>query len=116
MTKNMAISFWLSNDCKNESALKVGEIYIPRTRHTKFLGVYLDEHLNWKYHANQVHNKIQHNKQMLNLSKNYLSKDTLTKIYYAHIYSHLSYALVVWGSMLNASSMEDLFKAQKACV
>ena len=39
MTKTMAINFWPSKDCKNESALELGEIYIPRTRHTVFRSV-----------------------------------------------------------------------------
>ena len=37
-------------------------------------------------------------------------------IYNAHIYSHLSYCLVVWGSMLNAECRDKLYKAQKACI
>ena len=80
MTKTMAISFWPSKDGEDESMLELGGIYIPRIKYTRFLGVYLDEHLNWTYHVNQVHNKIQNKKQMLNLMKHYLSKDTLKKI------------------------------------
>ena len=57
---------------------------------------------------------MQNNKQLLSLSKNFLDIDTLIKIYYTH--SHLSYGLIVWGSMLNAKSREELFKIQKACV
>ena len=53
---------------------------------------------------------------MLNLTKNHLMEETLSKIYYAHIYSHLSYSLVVWGSMLSATLKEDLFRVQKACI
>ena len=37
-------------------------------------------------------------------------------IYNGHIYSHLSYCLVVWGSMLNAECRDKLYKAQKACI
>ena len=37
-------------------------------------------------------------------------------IYNAHIYSHLSYCLVVWESMLNAECRDKLYKAQKACI
>ena len=116
MMKAIAISFWPNNDRENEIPLNLGELQIPRARYTKFLGVYLDEHLNWKYHVNQIHNKIQSNKHMLILAKNHLTEETLSKIYYAHIYSHLSYSLVVWGSMLSATLKEDLFRVQKACI
>ena len=32
------------------------------------------------------------------------------------MYSHLSYSLVVWGSMLNAECRNKLYKAQKVCI
>ena len=37
-------------------------------------------------------------------------------IYYAHIYNHLTYTTVVWGSMLTDSKIENLYKIQKECV
>ena len=45
-----------------------------------------------------------------------LDEKSLMTIYNAHIYSHLSYCLVVWGSMLNAECRDKLYKAQKACI
>ena len=45
-----------------------------------------------------------------------LDEKSLKAIYHAHIYSHLSYCIVVWGSMLNAEHKENLYKAQKACI
>ena len=72
-------------------------VKILMVKQTKFLGVYLDENLDWKYHTSQVYNKIHNNKQLLNLARNTLDKSPLIKLYYAHIYSHMSYGLVVWG-------------------
>ena len=34
-------------------------------------------------------------------------------INYAHIHSHLNYAMLVWGSMLLKNKLEKLFKVQK---
>ena len=115
ITKTVTINFWPTNN-DNSQDLIVENIRIPRVHITKFLGVYLDEDLNWKFHANQVHIKLQNNKQLLNLAKNVLDVNILIKIYYAHVYSHLSYGLMVWGSMLNRSAIDDLFKMQKACI
>ena len=42
--------------------------------------------------------------------------ETLIKIYYAHIHSHLSYGSIVWGSMLNKTSLNDLEHLQKECI
>ena len=40
----------------------------------------------------------------------------MIKMYYAHIFSHINYGIVIWGSMLNSSSLQDLCRAQKACL
>ena len=37
-------------------------------------------------------------------------------IYYAHIYSHLTYTIVVQGSMLTDNKIKKLYKIQKECV
>ena len=92
------------------------DVKIPFVQFTRFLGVYLNKNLDWKYHSNQVYNKIQSNKQLLNISKNLMDMKTLIKIYYAHIHSHLNYGLVVWGSMLNKTLLNDLERLQKACI
>ena len=107
LNKTVAINFW---------SINIMDVKIPIVQFTKFLGVYLDENLDWKYHSNQVYNKIQSNKQLLNISKNFMDVETLIKIYYAHIHSHLSYGLIVWGSMLNKTSLNDLEHLQKACI
>ena len=49
-------------------------------------------------------------------AKHLLPMDALKKIYFAHIYTHLTYSLVVWGSMINKSSYNSLYKLQKECV
>ena len=113
LEKTIVIKFWPE---KKESNIQLNgtDIEIPVVHTTKFLGVFLDENLKWDYHANQVYNKIQTNKQLLSLSRNFLDMPTLTKIYYAHVYSHLSYGLLVWGSMLSKSAISDLSKIQKS--
>ena len=45
-----------------------------------------------------------------------LDEKSLMTIYNAHIYSHLSYCLVVWRSMLNAECRDKLYKAQKVYI
>ena len=115
LTKTVAMEFWPVND-KTSSTIKIMDVEIPVVQVTKFLGVYLDDKLKWKYHANQVYNKIQANKQLLSISKNFLDVQTMNKIYYAHIYSHMRYGLVVWDSMMTKTAKNGLEKLQKACI
>ena len=37
-------------------------------------------------------------------------------MYYAHIHSHLSYAILVWGSTLRESNIKKLQTIQNACI
>ena len=55
-------------------------------------------------------------KSQLALSKNTLSVMARLSIYYAPIYSHLTYTIVVWGSMLADNKIKRLYKIQKECV
>ena len=115
LNKTVVINFWPGNK-RGVNSINIMDVKIPFMQFTRFLGVYLDENLDWKYHSNQVYNKIQSNKQLLNISKNLVDMKTLIKIYYAHIHSHLNYGLIVWGSMLNKTSLNDLEHLQKACI
>ena len=38
--------------------IKIGEQYLQRTKHVKFLGVLMDEHLTWKYHTTELCKKL----------------------------------------------------------
>ena len=49
-------------------------------------------------------------------AKHLLPTDALRKIYFAHIYTHLTYSLVAWGLMIHKSSYNSLYKFQKECV
>ena len=77
ITKTVAIRFW-STDKNTSLQIAVNDVEILTVEVVKFLEVYLDKELNWKYHANQVWNKIWSNKQLLSMSKNILT-DTQCK-------------------------------------
>ena len=94
LNKTVAINLWSGNK-RGANPINIMDVKIPFVQFTKFLGVYLDETLDWKYHSNQVYNKIQSNKQLLNISRNFMDVETLINICYAHIHNHLNYGLIV---------------------
>ena len=53
---------------------------------------------------------------LLKKSKNILDKSALRSVYYAHIHSHLSYAILVWGSKLTIKQIQKLQKVQNTCL
>ena len=74
---------------------------IKATNSSKFLGIWLDENLNWKEHIKNLTTKLKAKIGMLYRGKNLLSVHVKCIIYFAQIQSHLTYGMVVWGSMLS---------------
>jgi hypothetical protein len=64
----------------------------------KFLGVYLDPKLNFKYHVTKMCNKIASSLYAINMAKNFLSSSALKSLYFAIVHSHLIYGIHIWSS------------------
>ena len=59
----------------------------------KFLGVYIDPELNFKYHIDYLRRKISNSLYFINRAKNLLTTNTLKMLYHSLINSHLLYCL-----------------------
>ena len=64
---------------------------------TKFLGVYIDQHLEWKTHVNFIVAKISKSVGLLYKAKYYLPSNSLLTLYYALIYPYLTYCNLIWA-------------------
>ena len=84
---------------KNNISISIDGESIPFVDHTKFLGVWIDNKLNWKEHTEQLLIKLKRNSHLLYRSKNFLTPHAKKIIYYAQIYSHSMYGLSIWGNM-----------------
>ena len=65
---------------------------------TKFLGIIIDQHLEWKYHIDMCKKKISSGNYVLKSLKNILTTSILTTIYNSMIHPYISYGLMLWGS------------------
>ena len=45
-----------------------------------------------------------------------LTTDCLKSVYYAYVYSHLTYGLISWGPMITKSAINELSWIQDACI
>ena len=88
-------------------------VEIPKTSCAKFLGVWLDDKLKWNTHVNKLISKLKCGIGMLCRSKNLLSTKAKKLLYFGQIHSNLSYALCIWGTMLQSSLTNKLRKIQK---
>ena len=96
--------------------IEIHDIIIHPSNSCKFLGVILDEKLDWTPHINDRILKIKRNKNMLQTSVNCLTPFAKKLIYYGHIHSHLIYCLLVWGNICKKGDLTRLSKTQNKCV
>ena len=96
--------------------IEIQDITIHPSKNCKFLGIILDDKLDWTPHINDRILKIKCNKNMLQTSVNCLTPSAKKLIYYGQIHSHLIYCLLVWGSFCKKGDLTWLSKAQNKCV
>ena len=71
---------------------------IERQEFIGFLGVLLDENLNWKKHIKYTENKITKNLGLLYKAKPFIERNALQVLYYSYIQTCINYANITWGS------------------
>ena len=86
LDKTACIMFKKNGD-KSELKLDIGNTHIKSVKETKFLGMWLDCHLNWSSHLNKLFVKLKRNQAMLRLSKNFLNEEARKLVYHSHLES-----------------------------
>ena len=117
ISKTYAMKFWTGKGEKAEKlSLQLNENTIPLVKHTKFLGVIIDEDLNWSKHINNIISKISVNKNLIGRTRNILNDHAKKCIYYSHIYSHISYANTIWSNSVSYKQEKVINTIQKYCI
>ena len=114
LNKTRAMSFLCGN--RVVAPIKIGNVALPEATEFKFLGIWFDLELRWNCHIDKLLLKIKQNSNLLKTSRKFLNKHALLSIYFAHIYSHLNYGLLLWGNMATKSQINQLQKVQNKCV
>ena len=96
--------------------LCIGDEPIKQITSTKFLGVWLDDQLNWRTHYLKLLPKLKRGEKLLQQCKKFLDSPTLKILYYAQFHSHLSYSISTWGSMMPPYLLCKLQQLQDQCV
>jgi hypothetical protein len=81
----------------------------------KYLGVFFDPQLNFKYHLGCVSKKISKALYILRSVKHVLPKSALKTLYFSLIHCHLVYATEIWGCA-TPSTYNDLYVKQKMAI
>lgn len=96
--------------CQKASLANISCDNIDNRVSTKFLGIFLDETLNWEAHIEHVSKKVNQAYYAISQLKNMLDRKHLINVYYALVYCHLCYNVILWGGGVTSGRV---FVAQK---
>ena len=80
----------------------------------KYLGIIIDEFLNWKSHFNVLRTKLGRSIGLVSKIRYFASVNLLRTIYFAIFDSYLHYRCQVWGQNKNASTKKIALIQEKA--
>ena len=95
---NFTIFHPYNKPLKSQVIIKIQKNVIVQKDYIKYLGVIIDSTLTWKNQIKNIANKISRAIGVMYKLRPYLNMTLLKSIYYSLIYSHIVYAIQVWGS------------------
>ena len=104
-----------SNKLPSEPLIKIGKQHIKRVKFVKFLGLLLDENLEWKYHLNELSKKLARTCGIFFKIRYLLPSDVLLCLYNALFMSFLQYGITVWGQT-HKLYLDPVIKLQKRAI
>lgn len=96
--KTNFIFFKQKNKISRNPVITIKNISIKQVTHTKYLGLIIDEKLNWREHMTHVTSKIVPMLGAIYRIRDYLTHKSRMYIYNSFFLSHFRYLLPLWGS------------------
>ena len=112
--KNIKVNF-------DSLCLKIGNENIDRigkgckTSFFKFVGIHLDEFLDWDAHCAHVAAKISSGNFIISRSKNVFPINIRKNIYNSLVRSHMEFGILSWGTALQGK-LKHIVQLQKKCI
>ena len=95
-----------------ENVLKLGNKKLKKVDKVTFLGVIIDDHLNWEPHIQHMTQKLKSSIIMIKRIIKFIPKSEYITIYDALFKSHLCYCISSWVAVPNYK-FQGLFAIQK---
>ena len=95
--------------------IRIDGCKVGKVKHTKFLGVFIDEKINWKKHISHISGKISRGMGVLRKVRKVLPANALKTLYHSMIYPYYTYCNYVWGNTC-FETLKPIYYKQKDCV
>ena len=87
--------------------IKINDKYPKQENYTKYLGVIIDNKINWKLHIKQINLKLSKGIGVLYKVRHLVPKQSLKCLYSSYIQCHVLYGILNWGCA-NRTTLEHL--------
>lgn len=108
--KTNYVVFRTSQSNIDTSTISINNENIDLVRSVKFLGIFIDENLNWQAHMEYLLKRLNSVSYSMRVLKQYLDESTLKTLYFSNYQSILRYGIVFWGQ---SSEVKSVFICQK---
>ena len=95
----------------SEVKIKLSRKRLYPTESVKYLGIRIDENLDWKHHVSDIAIKLNRANALLFKIRNFVNAKTLKTIYYTIFDSNINCANVIWRQ--NSNAVNRVFVLQK---
>ena len=116
LSKTECVLFQRGSGQRQTITLEINNTQITNTKDVKFLGMWINEYLNWQCHIAKLTLKLTRNLNLLKYSQKLIPTNTKKLIYRAHIGSHLHYGILLWGNGATNEQLNKLQKIQNKCL
>ena len=96
--------------------LKLDDMEVGKVNSARFLGIIIDDKLNFKEQFNQLKEKVNDGVRALMCTRNILNYKAKMLLYHAAIKSHLDYCSITYFDKLGIGQINELFALQKQAV
>ena len=88
---------------------------IEKVSCTKFLGITVDEHLNWHNHISNLTSQLSRSIGILNRVRYILPRQTLLTLYFTLVHPRLLYGIIAWGNV-SPTALNNVICLQKKAI
>jgi hypothetical protein len=107
------VKFTPTNIVCNPLTIKYVDKVLTEVTNFKFLGLYIDNNLNWRWHIQRILPKLSAACYTIKKLSHVLNTDVLKTVYFANFHSMVEYGIIFWG---NSSNIGHVFLLQKKVI
>ena len=94
----MLIDNYINASTNKHFEIKLQQNVLNRVRNVKYLGMLIDDGLNWEPHIKQLSLQLSKSSAVIYCLHNFVDTETLKLLYFSLIYSRVQYDVILWGT------------------